>query len=80
MQLYRFEHMGRVCSGEFRPTALDSDSPEFKNYEIEKGRFIYVLIMVIYGMIALMVLSIVCLAFSLKYQRKNFSFLSGAGR
>ena len=65
MQLWRFEHLGRVCSGDFLLPGEAAESP----YMPMKGYFIRTIIFVIYGMFMLVFISILCLAATLKYQR-----------
>ena len=68
MQLYRFTHNGRVCSGDYK-----GDDRDFTNreYLVEYGFFIYVLIWCYYSMIALLTISVSCFALTLKYHRNN---------
>ena len=61
MQLYRFTHAGRVCSGDF---LYNPDRDAKENYLIEAGYFINVLIWTYYSMIAVILLSVSCVAFS----------------
>ena len=58
--------MGQVCSGDFLETD-DIFSAEVP-YMPYKGRFILVIIIIIYAMIGLFLLSIFMLAMTLKYQ------------
>ena len=66
-----------VCSGDYLSEdqkLIERNKPlEFRIYLIEKGFFIYAMIMVIYGMIGLIFLSVICLACTLKYQKSKRS-------
>ena len=67
MQVYRFEHMGRVCSGDYLENQWAAEEP----FLIFKGYFILVMICIIYGMIGLVMLSVLMLALTLKYSKEN---------
>ena len=63
MQLWRFEHEGRVCSGDFLTEDIKWNAPE--PYMPVKGFFIMTIIKVIYGMIGLIFISVCLLAATL---------------
>lgn len=67
MQVYRFEHMGRVCSGDYLDNKWAADEP----YLVLKGYFILVMICIIYGMIVLVILSVLMLVLTLKYSKES---------
>ena len=71
MQLFRFTHAGKVCAGEFLADDMDLDDiPE--PYMPAKGNFIFIMIMVIYGMVGLFLLSVFCLVLlSLSLKKNN---------
>ena len=70
MQLYRFEHLGRVCAGDYLTEDAKWDTP---GYLLYKGYFISVMVMVIYGMVGLMLLSVLLLALTLRYSKNKDS-------
>ena len=76
MNLWRFEHEGKVCSGDYLE---ENDRKEYakmdgeNGYMIKKGFFIYVIICVIYGMIGLVICSISLIACTFKYQKTKRS-------
>ena len=77
MQLWRFEHEGQVCSGDFLPE--DQKWSAQAPYMVSKGYFIKTIIYVIYGMVGLVILSVILIAITLKHQknqqlRKSLSF------
>ena len=60
--------MGKVCSGDYLyASKWDQEAP----YLIIKGQFIYVMILIIYGMMGLVVFSVLVIALTLKYQNVN---------
>ena len=63
MQLYRFEHLGKVCAGDY------NTSDDFEGYLPKKGLFIRIMIDIIYGMIGLTILSIICFALTISYKK-----------
>ena len=70
MQLYRFEHMGKVCAGDYLYQDKFNQGDD-SDYLVIKGQFIYVMILIIYGMIGFVVFSVVIIALTLKYQNVN---------
>ena len=70
MQLYRFEHLGRVCAGDYLSEDTKWDTP---GYLLYKGYFISVMVFVIYGMVGLMLLSVLLLALTLRYSKNKES-------
>ena len=69
MQLYRFEKLGRVCAGDFLPK--ETKWKDTEGYLLYKGYFITVMICIIYGMLGLMLLSVLLLALTLRYSKNN---------
>ena len=65
MQLYRFEHLGKVCAGDYNA------SGDQAGYLPTKGLFIHLMIDIIYGMLGLIVLSIICLSLTFKYKQNQ---------
>ena len=73
MQLYRFTHYGKVCSGDY----LEGSEEENSNYSmasanqdylIMQGYFIKIMIIIHYSMFALITLTILFVAATLKYK------------
>ena len=67
MQLYIFTHDGIVCSGSNLPPSERKEKLDDKTYLVGKGFFLYIMVMITYGMIALAALSVLCLACTFKY-------------
>ena len=70
MQLYRFGHMGKVCAGDYLYQEKWNESVN-EDYLVIKGQFIYVMILIIYGMMGFVVFSVIIIALTLKYQNGN---------
>ena len=69
MQLWRFEHAGRMCSGDLLTPADYWDAPA--PYMPRKGFFIQLIIFIIYGMIVTVGVSVLAIAGTLKYQQNK---------
>lgn len=67
MMLWRFEWEGRVCSGDMLTPIerIKAQADPTSVYLIRKGEFIRFLIYTIWGSILLVILSVICLAFTL---------------
>ena len=70
LQLDRYTHNGRVCSGDFL-SKEEAKNVDKRFYLTEAGFFIHVMILVYYGMIGLIVLSICCVALTLRFGQKE---------
>ena len=75
MQLYRFTHDGKVCSGDY---LVDSENEgvvdraeQNADYLIVQGQFILVMIIMHYSMFGLVLLTIIFVAATLKYKKQG---------
>ena len=53
MQIWRWSHTGRVCSGDFLSNKDDMTEEEQNKYTITEGTFIYVVLLVTYILFAI---------------------------
>ena len=78
MVLWRYNHDGKVCSGDFLTQAEKNNKDISKHYLIEKGWFIEVTLKVIFACVLLVCLSIMLVAICFStggIKRKNSTFI-----
>ena len=69
MQLWRWEHSGRVCSGDYldyRPTDEDKDL-----YLITEGKFLAVILYIIYSIIGISLFTVCIVATCMRSNKKE---------
>jgi len=59
MQVWRWSHSGRVCSGDFLD---DLDSADKNVYLVFEGKFIKIMLLIVYSVLALSCLSIMIIS------------------
>jgi len=67
MQLFRLDHAGRVCSGDYL-TSKEKDKKE-DDYLITEGKFLFIIIMAVYGLMAMSCISICTIALCLSAKK-----------
>ena len=63
MQIWRWSHTGRVCSGDFLSNKDDMTEEELNNYTITEGAFIYVVLLltyIVFAINAVVILIVLC--------------------
>ena len=75
MQVWRWSHAGRVCSGDFLPDReVKTDRP---NYLITEGLFLKAILIIIYSIFGLALLSICVAAVCVKAKQRRNSSVEG---
>ena len=67
MQVWRWSHSGRVCSGDF---LNDLDSADEDVYLVFEGRFIKIMLLIVYSVLGLSLLSIMIVSICIYRRHK----------
>jgi len=67
MQLFRLDHAGMVCSGDY--LSKEEKNKKEGDYLIEEGLFLYIIIMAVYGLMAMSCISVCTIALCLSAKK-----------